>query len=219
MKRIHAIYGALVALALLPGCDPSPPAPDLAAVEAASGAFKTCAACHGAEGEGNPTLQAPALVNLDSDYLAAQLDKFRSGLRGAHPEDTQGQLMAGQSDYYADDAAVAALVAQIDSFPDVLPPVTFADADLPNGKDRYNMICGACHGPDGVGNATLEAPSLRGIDDWYLAEQYAKFGNGQRGSHADDRLGRQMAAMGGVLQTEENARDVAAYLLSLGLDD
>lgn len=202
---------------LIGGCKQSEQ-PDLAAMEAASGAYKTCAACHGAEGEGNPAMQAPALVNLDSWYLARQLENYRSGIRGTHRKDTQGMLMASQAALLADDAAIAAVVRQIDSFPNIRPAATLK-GNTEAGKDRYYMTCGACHGPEGVGNELLNSPSLVGIDDWYLARQYENFKDGVRGAHADDVYGQQMQRMGQVLDTDQQVKDVVAWLASLDIND
>lgn len=215
----HAGLAALLtglALFTLSGCKPAAE-PDVAAVAAASGAYKTCAGCHGAEGEGNAALKAPALVNLDGDYMARQLRNFRDGKRGANPADTQGAIMA-TSAAALDDAAIDAIATQVAGFPDVLPAPTF-EADIDNGRDYYNMVCGACHGPEAVGNEALGAPSLRGIDDAYLARQYELFRDGLRGDHPDDAPGQQMRRMGQVLKDEDAVRNVSAYLLSLGLPD
>jgi cytochrome c553 len=55
--------------------------------------FAGCAACHGARAEGNELLGAPALYNRNDWYLLKQLKLFKSGYRGAHPEDTYGAQM------------------------------------------------------------------------------------------------------------------------------
>ncbi|MCY1378935.1 hypothetical protein D9M68_491960 [compost metagenome] len=41
----------------------------------------------------------------------------------------------------------------------------------------------------------MGAPRLAGQHHWYLQAQLLKYRVGQRGSHADDTLGQQMAAM------------------------
>lgn len=200
----------------LTACKPAPQQPDAEAAAAASGAYKSCAACHGAQGEGNAGLRAPALVNLDGWYLERQLRHFKAGLRGRHPEDIDGSMMAGQA-ALLDDAAIDAIVDQIAGFPDVMPAVTLK-TDIGNGKQTYEMLCGACHGVEGVGNRVLNAPALRGIDDWYLLGQYEKFRGGLRGTHELDVYGQQMRRMGDVL-SEDEARRVVAWLMSLGLHD
>jgi len=52
-----------------------------------------CGACHGAEAQGNPALNAPRLAGLDAAYLERQYKNFGSGLRGAHPKDRYGRQM------------------------------------------------------------------------------------------------------------------------------
>jgi cytochrome c oxidase subunit 2 len=69
-------------------------------------AYATCAACHGAAGEGNTELRAPPLRHLDDWYLVRQLAAFRSGDRGAHADDISGQQMR---------AAIAAVDLAADS--------------------------------------------------------------------------------------------------------
>ena len=216
-SRFVSITLAAVAL-FISGCDQQSAQPDTAAMEAASGAYKTCAACHGATGLGNRAMQAPSLVNLDPWYVSRQLENFRSGVRGKHPKDAQGMQMASQASLLRDDQAVEAVAREIDSFPNKAPDATF-EANPDTGRDRYNMTCGACHGPEAVGNQALNAPSLRGIDDWYLVRQYENFREGIRGTHADDTYGQQMQRMGQVLESEQDMKDVAAWLQSLGIND
>lgn len=55
--------------------------------------YAACAACHGAAGEGNALLQAPSLRPLADWYIRRQLELFRSGQRGADPNDALGQQM------------------------------------------------------------------------------------------------------------------------------
>jgi len=52
-----------------------------------------CSACHGTNGRGNQQLGAPRLAGADAGYLARQFAAFRSGLRGAHPQDKLGAQM------------------------------------------------------------------------------------------------------------------------------
>jgi cytochrome c553 len=41
----------------------------------------TCESCHGAKGEGNQTIGAPALAARTDWYLVTQLQNFKAGLR------------------------------------------------------------------------------------------------------------------------------------------
>jgi len=43
--------------------------------------YANCASCHGAKGEGNQGLNAPALAARSDWYLAAQLVNYQKGLR------------------------------------------------------------------------------------------------------------------------------------------
>lgn len=219
--RTGLVFAGLLSaplLGLLAACGERAAEPDLAAVDAATGAYKPCAACHGVSGEGNTALNAPALVNLDEWYLKRQLRNFGAGIRGTHADDLHGQAMAAQSAALTDAGQVEAIAAQIGSFPDIAPARTL-NGDAGNGRDHYNMTCGACHGASGIGNEILDAPSLRGLDDWYLVRQYENFRSGVRGTHPDDRFGQQMQRMGHVLETADDVRDVAAYLAALPVDD
>ena len=59
--------------------------------------YTLCVACHGAKGEGNEALKAPPIGGMDDWYVAAQIRKFRSGIRGKVPGDTVGPIMQAMS--------------------------------------------------------------------------------------------------------------------------
>jgi len=86
--------------------------------------------------------------------------------------------------------------------------------DAQAGKKRYTL-CSSCHGPDGSGNETMEAPRIAGVDDWYLYTQLLKFKQGIRGVEPDDKQGQTMAPMAGTLPNEKAMRDVVAYISTL----
>jgi cytochrome c oxidase subunit 2 len=77
--------------------------------------YRTCAACHGESGEGVWTTQAPRLAQMSDWYLLRQLDNFRQGVRGAHPQDFRGSQMALMA-RVADERDAADLVAYINTF-------------------------------------------------------------------------------------------------------
>jgi cytochrome c oxidase subunit 2 len=54
---------------------------------------QVCVACHGPDGRGNELLRSPPIVQLHDWYLVQELRNFRSGARGAHPDDTWGATM------------------------------------------------------------------------------------------------------------------------------
>lgn len=78
--------------------------------------YETCAACHGARGEGNAALQSPALAARSDWYLATQLANYKAGLRGADERDTYGAQMRAIAATLPDDQAIADVVAYINTF-------------------------------------------------------------------------------------------------------
>lgn len=74
-----------------------------------------CGACHGAAAEGNPALNSPRLTGSDDWYLAEQIRAFRTGERGAHPDDRTGKQMRAMAMVLPSDQAVADVVAFIRS--------------------------------------------------------------------------------------------------------
>jgi len=75
----------------------------------------SCIACHGADAQGVEALGGNMLTNLSAEYLSRQLKYFKSGVRGADPRDTKGQLMATSSQVLADEQAIADVIAYIET--------------------------------------------------------------------------------------------------------
>jgi cytochrome c oxidase subunit II len=82
------------------------------------------------------------------------------------------------------------------------------------GADLY-AGCVACHGAAGSGNATLGAPTIAGLPEWYVKAQLEKFQTGLRGKHADDAEGLRMRAMSKQMMSDAETAAVAAYVASL----
>lgn len=78
-------------------------------------AFQSCAACHGANAEGNEALGAPALAGQNDWYLIKQLQNFRAGIRGAHQDDTFGAQMMTMAGTLTDNQAVTDVVSYINT--------------------------------------------------------------------------------------------------------
>lgn len=77
--------------------------------------YATCAACHGDNGAGNQDLKAPRIAGTDDWYLATELRKFRSGVRGTSPKDAEGRLMRPMARSLADEDAVRNVVAYVET--------------------------------------------------------------------------------------------------------
>ncbi|MGH6691389.1 MAG: c-type cytochrome [Gammaproteobacteria bacterium] len=63
--------------------------------DAAAGqkAYLLCASCHGVTGSGFEEGRVPPLAGMDDWYVAAQIRKFKSGVRGTMPGDAFGPVM------------------------------------------------------------------------------------------------------------------------------
>lgn len=77
--------------------------------------YATCAACHGANGQGIAATNAPRLKGMSDWYMATQLKNFRGGVRGTHAQDLHGGQMALVAGMLADDAAIGDILAFINS--------------------------------------------------------------------------------------------------------
>jgi cytochrome c oxidase subunit 2 len=176
--------------------------------------FALCASCHGEQGAGNELYGAPAIAGMAPWYLEAQLRKFRSGWRGAHPADVEGLRMRPMSRTLASDDDVKAVVAYVSSLPPARPEPVLSGGDPDKGAALYST-CATCHGVDAAGNQQLNAPALVHQDDWYLARQLGKFKAGVRGSNPQDVAALQMRGMSMVLADEQAIHDVVAHIMRL----
>jgi cytochrome c553 len=77
--------------------------------------YAGCASCHGAKGEGNQALQAPALASRSDWYLVTQLANYQKGLRGADERDTYGAQMRAIVSTLPDEKAIIDVVAYINT--------------------------------------------------------------------------------------------------------
>ena len=92
-----------------------PPATVTGNVASGKKLYGACAACHGAAGEGNATLQSPALAARSDWYLVAQLANYKAGLRGANEGDTYGAQMRTVAAALPDEKAINDVVAYINT--------------------------------------------------------------------------------------------------------
>jgi cytochrome c553 len=83
--------------------------------QAGQALFATCSACHGDDGAGNPDLKAPRIAGTDDWYLATELRKFRSGVRGTSPKDMEGRLMRPMARGLPNEDAIRNVVAYVET--------------------------------------------------------------------------------------------------------
>ncbi len=178
-----------------------------------------CASCHGTDGRGNPRIDAPVIAGLSPAYFERQIDGFRRGYRGRHPDDVEGREMRPMIEGLAE-ADLAALGTWLASLP--APPAAGGAAtdaaeatigDPARGEALY-AACAVCHGRDGEGNDAVGAPRLAGQAGWYTARQLHKFIAGVRGSHPDDTSGAAMRASVADLEPRD-VTDIVAWVGTL----
>lgn len=176
--------------------------------------FELCVQCHGSAGQGDPVALAPAIAGLQEWYVKAQLQNFKAGRRGMHPEDVGGLRMYPMSLSLESEEEIAGLAAYVASLPPANPQPLVAGGDAEKGAAAY-VVCTACHGPDGAGNEALGAPKLTGSSDWYLVEQLGKFKSGIRGGAGASPNAITMRGMSMTLADDQAMKDVVAYIMTL----
>jgi cytochrome c553 len=171
MKRIWILAATISSTLIAPLAIPAP------SVEAGANKAATCHACHGANGNSaNP--EWPSLAGLGADYIAEQLNNFKTGKR-ASPV-----MMPMTVNLTADD--MADLGMYFDSLPntglEADPSYWQAGEKLYRGGDQTRGIpaCMACHGATGKGNEPAKFPALRGQQPAYVVKQLNDYASGTR---------------------------------------
>ena len=77
--------------------------------------YETCAYCHGSGGQGVWSTNAPRLSHMSDWYMKRQLQNFKQGVRGSHPQDFSGAQMAAMAKSLADEQAINDVLTHIDS--------------------------------------------------------------------------------------------------------
>lgn len=210
-RAVVAPVVLLAGAAVLSGC------PAAAAHTPQSGheLYESCKSCHGNNGEGQAYIAAPAIAGMPKWYVESTVKKFRTGLRGAHPDDVEGLRMRPMSRQMASDSEVDIVSTYVASMPKTGPlPTTLTGGDAAAGATAY-AVCAACHGANGMGNEALKSPPIAGQADWYLLSSLKKFKSGVRGSAPGDIPGSQMRPMAATLADEQAMKNVIAHINSL----
>jgi len=77
--------------------------------------YTVCAYCHGGDGMGRQALNAPRIAGSSDWYLARQLQYFKDGVRGSHPDDFYGFQMGLMGQSLHDDQSVNDIIAYINT--------------------------------------------------------------------------------------------------------
>ena len=97
---------------------------------------------------------------------------------------------------------------------------TASGADLEKGAELYEQ-CAQCHGVQGEGSQFNLAPSIAGMEAWYVESQLRNFRGQARGFHPDDIGGLRMYPMALALKSDhggtedEKIEAVSAYVANM----
>jgi cytochrome c553 len=177
--------------------------------------FGNCEQCHGVGGQGDRLALAPAIAGLESWYVESQLRLFQTGARGDNPQDIPGLRMRPMSRSLHSDEDVKAVAAYVASLPRAHAAPVVEGGDGQRGSETYQTLCAQCHGADGAGNQAMNAPPLRGLDDWYLVSALERYKAGIRGTDPANPNGPLMRGMAMALADDQAIRDVVAYISTL----
>jgi len=96
---------------------PDNPATESVDGNVANGAkiYAVCAYCHGKDAEGIQAINAPRMAGMTDWYLARQLQNFRAGVRGGHPQDFYGMQMGFMGRNLQTDEQINDVIAYINT--------------------------------------------------------------------------------------------------------
>ncbi len=72
-----------------------------------------CIACHGDKAQGKKDVKAPRLTGRNDWYMRTQIRKFKTNIRGSHPEDFSGVTMRPMARTLKTDGAIHDVIAYI----------------------------------------------------------------------------------------------------------
>lgn len=208
-KAYIALIAAAVVTAAVAGCGTQ------SVADRGRQLYETCAPCHGNSGQDDLTLRAPAIAGLPAWYVTGQLTKFKTNMRGAHPDDMEGHRMRPMARSLTQPNDIETVAAHVAKLAAAWQKPDFAMADTAAGGATFRTICVTCHGENAAGNEALGAPPLGNQHDWYMVAQLRKFQSGMRGTHPEDVFGAQMRAMSMTLTDTTQMHDVVSYVKSL----
>ena len=172
----------------------------------------SCKACHGENGAGGIEFsQGPNLTILKQKYAKEQFDAIRSGQRKG--PGTVNMLRVLKESKLSEKEIQAAFKYAMDLPRAGANHMKFGD--VKKGKVKYSTLCIHCHGilGEGYSNPALPAPRLAGQADFYIVDMIKSFKAGHRDSNT--AASQQMKAMSNVLVTDDDIKNVSAYIRTL----
>ncbi|MBL8921795.1 MAG: c-type cytochrome [Myxococcaceae bacterium] len=187
--------------------------------------YGPCAACHGANGEGGKGGEYPRIAGQPASFIIESLKGFQTRSRYNLPmiPYTEPRELSERD---MKDVAAWVESIQLPSRMPVLPESATAlerllaaervlvvprvAGDVDKGKARYLEECADCHGKDGRGRASRDAPMLVGQYPDYLLRQVDEFKKGKRGAAEGHPMNGVLAEL-----TSKDISDVLAFLTSI----
>lgn len=171
-----------------------------------------CQECHGPDGHGpgevaNSEGRVPKLGGQSLRYLVKQLDDFRSGARSHDVMTMMARSVDRQTLLHI--AAYFASQRPMQGDAGGAPGASRRLFEQGDGA-RGLPACASCHGIDGRGLATAEAPAVAGQEWRYLEKQLLDWRSGER---RNSPAGVMNQALKGL--SDEEIRQMAAYLSGL----
>lgn len=211
LRRLDGMDGAEYRRLAFGEADPASDSADLAALSGpAADALRTCARCHGYDGNGRSTGAFPRLAGQSAAYLYESLQAYASGARPSGfmqppAASLTDEEMKSLADYYASRKADRPRRENGD------PTLVAVGRTLAAAGDAARGVapCASCHGPGAVKDARY--PRLAGQHAGYLAEQLRLWRRGVRG---ETPLSRIMGTSAHDL-TDEQIRAVSHYYASV----
>jgi cytochrome c553 len=215
-SRIRAVAGkAFAALALTFTAalcaTPTVFAAPSPAIDPHGGLVATCAACHGAAGEGSAAAAIPRLAGQNADYLAHALSMFKAGKRSSPVMQPIAQNLS--------DSDMRELANYFSAQQPPLAPATHAPqaTQIEAGRqlaqlgDGANIAaCFGCHAAGGKGNGA-RFPSIAGQPASFVVERLHEFQTRAKNGAAKPGTMTAVAAQ----MTDAQIQASAAYLSTL----
>jgi cytochrome c553 len=146
-----------------------------AAPSALDGLVVTCAACHGAAGEGSSTGAIPRLAGQNTDYLAHALSMFRDGTRASPVMQSVARNLSDSdmhelAEYFAAQHSPLVQAAQAPQAGQIEAGRQLAEL----GDGANEAACFGCHAVGGKGNGA-RFPSIAGQPASFTVERLHEF--------------------------------------------
>jgi cytochrome c553 len=180
-------------------------------VEPSSSLVATCAACHGAAGQGSAARGIPRLAGQNADYMAHALSKFKDGSRASPVMQSVAHNLSDSdirelADYFAVQHPPIAPAMQSPH-----PAEIRAGQQLAQFGDGANVAaCFSCHAADGKGNGA-RFPSVAGQPASFIIARLHEFQ--ARAKKGGVKPGSMTAVAAQMMDTQIEA--AASYLSTL----